>query len=29
MNSLGRMTELKNAAHNLLNVLETAAKTPG
>ena len=29
MNSLGRMTELKSAAHNLLNVLETAAKTPG
>jgi Flp pilus assembly protein TadG len=29
MNSLGRMTELKNAAHNLLNVLESAAKTPG
>jgi Flp pilus assembly protein TadG len=29
MNSLGRMTELKNAAHNLLNVLQNAAKTPG
>ena len=29
MNSLGRMTELKKAAHNLLNVLQTAAKTPG
>jgi uncharacterized protein YegL len=29
MNSLGRMTELKNAAHNLLNVLQNAAKQPG
>jgi Flp pilus assembly protein TadG len=29
MNSLGRMTELKVAAHDLLNVLETAAKNPG
>ena len=29
MNSLGRMTQLKNAAHNLLDVLQTAAKTPG
>jgi Flp pilus assembly protein TadG len=29
MNSLGRMTELKAAAHDLLNVLETAAKNPG
>ncbi len=29
MNSLGRMTELKAAAHDLLNVLESAAKNPG
>jgi Flp pilus assembly protein TadG len=29
MNSLGRMVELKKAAHNLLEVLQTAAKTPG
>jgi hypothetical protein len=28
MNSLGRMTQLKAAAHNLLNVLEGAAKQP-
>jgi Flp pilus assembly protein TadG len=28
MNSLGRMTELKKAAHELLNVLQTAAKKP-
>jgi len=29
MNSLGRMTELKVAAHDLLNVLQAAAKNPG
>jgi Mg-chelatase subunit ChlD len=29
MNSLGRMTELKAAAHDLLNVLQVAAKKPG
>jgi hypothetical protein len=29
MNDLGRMTELKKAAHDLLQVLESAAKTPG
>ncbi|HEY7443627.1 MAG TPA: pilus assembly protein [Vicinamibacterales bacterium] len=29
MNSLGRMTELKKAAHNLLDVLQNAAKAPG
>jgi Flp pilus assembly protein TadG len=28
MNSLGRMTELKAAAHDLLNVLQAAAKKP-
>jgi Flp pilus assembly protein TadG len=28
MNSLGRMTQLKAASHNLLNVLESAAKQP-
>src|SRR5262245_14664069 len=29
MNDFGRMTHLKNAAHDLLNVLQTAAKNPG
>jgi Flp pilus assembly protein TadG len=29
MNSLSRMTELKKAAHNLLDVLQSAAKNPG